>query len=151
MADRTLRGSRLGAISYETEYGAEPAPRNVAAYRCARGHEFNVPFLAVAQARSRFDAVGAACRVIGRDDEPVYSVMLTVGIGRTEAEVFRRIGDVQDQAALRSRGVIGSPAQAVDTLGRYAEAGCGRVYLQLMDLTDLDQVELIGSDVMPQL
>src|SRR3954447_24622763 len=44
MADRTLRGSRLGAISYETEYGAEPAPRNVAAYRCARGHEFNVPF-----------------------------------------------------------------------------------------------------------
>jgi hypothetical protein len=44
MADRTLRGSRLGAISYETEYGAEPAPRNVAAYRCARGHEFSIPF-----------------------------------------------------------------------------------------------------------
>ncbi|HET9016502.1 MAG TPA: RNA polymerase-binding protein RbpA [Thermomicrobiaceae bacterium] len=44
MADRTLRGSRLGAVSYETEYGAEPAPRNVAAYRCARGHEFRVPF-----------------------------------------------------------------------------------------------------------
>ena len=44
MADRTLRGSRLGAISYETEYGAEPAPRNMAAYRCQRGHEFRVPF-----------------------------------------------------------------------------------------------------------
>lgn len=44
MADRTLRGSRLGAVSYETEYGAEPAPRNVAAYRCPRGHEFSVPF-----------------------------------------------------------------------------------------------------------
>jgi hypothetical protein len=44
MADRILRGSRLGAISYETEYGAEPAPRNVAAYRCERGHEFTVPF-----------------------------------------------------------------------------------------------------------
>ena len=28
MADRTLRGSRMGAVSYETEYGAEPAPRN---------------------------------------------------------------------------------------------------------------------------
>ena len=37
MADRTLRGSRMGAVSYETEYGAEPAPRNVAAYRCAPG------------------------------------------------------------------------------------------------------------------
>jgi hypothetical protein len=44
MADRTLRGSRLGAISYETEYGAEPAPRNVAAYRCPRGHEFRIPY-----------------------------------------------------------------------------------------------------------
>jgi hypothetical protein len=44
MADRTLRGSRLGAVSYETEYGAEPAPRNVAAYQCPRGHEFTVPF-----------------------------------------------------------------------------------------------------------
>ena len=44
MADRTLRGSRLGAISYESEYGAEPAPRNIAAYRCPRGHEFSVPF-----------------------------------------------------------------------------------------------------------
>ena len=44
MADRTLRGSRLGAVSYETEYGAEPAPRNVAAYRCPNGHDFAVPF-----------------------------------------------------------------------------------------------------------
>jgi hypothetical protein len=44
MADRTLRGSRLGAVSYETEYGTEPAPRSVASYRCPRGHEFHVPF-----------------------------------------------------------------------------------------------------------
>ncbi len=39
MADRTLRGSRMGAVSYETEYGAEPAPRNLAAYACPRGHD----------------------------------------------------------------------------------------------------------------
>src|SRR6266487_305494 len=44
MADRTLRGSRMGAVSYETEYGAEPAPRNLAAYACPRGHEFTIPF-----------------------------------------------------------------------------------------------------------
>jgi len=34
----------MGAVSYETEYGAEPAPRNIAAYRCDQGHEFRVPF-----------------------------------------------------------------------------------------------------------
>lgn len=44
MADRVLRGTRLGAVSYETEYGTEPAARTVAAYRCSRGHEFSVPF-----------------------------------------------------------------------------------------------------------
>ncbi len=44
MEDRTLRGSRLGAVSYETEYGTEPAPRNISAYRCEQGHEFSVPF-----------------------------------------------------------------------------------------------------------
>ncbi|MBV9822937.1 MAG: RNA polymerase-binding protein RbpA, partial [Actinobacteria bacterium] len=34
MADRVLRGSRLGAISYETEYAAEPAPRQLIRFRC---------------------------------------------------------------------------------------------------------------------
>ena len=60
MADRTLRGSRLGAISYETEYGAEPAPRNVAAYRCDRGHEFSVPFSEEAEVPSSWE-----CRLDG--------------------------------------------------------------------------------------
>ena len=60
MADRTLRGSRLGAISYETEYGAEPAPRNVAAYRCQRGHEFRVPFSEEADVPSTWE-----CRLDG--------------------------------------------------------------------------------------
>jgi hypothetical protein len=60
MADRTLRGSRLGAISYETEYGAEPAPRNVAAYRCGRGHEFSVPFAEEAEIPAMWE-----CRLDG--------------------------------------------------------------------------------------
>ena len=78
--------------------------------------------------------------------------MLAVGVGRTDAEVARRLAaQVKDLDGLRAGGVIGSPEQAVDTLGRYAEAGCGRVYLQFLDLTDLDQLELIGSEIMPHL
>ena len=50
MADRTLRGSRLGAVSYETEYGAEPAPRTLAVYKCPQGHEFTMPFAEDAEA-----------------------------------------------------------------------------------------------------
>jgi hypothetical protein len=60
MADRTLRGSRMGAVSYETEYGAEPAPRNLAAYACPRGHEFTVPFSEEADVPSTWE-----CRLDG--------------------------------------------------------------------------------------
>ncbi len=60
MADRTLRGSRMGSVSYETEYGAEPAPRNVAAYQCPSGHEFAVPFSEEAEIPSTWE-----CRLDG--------------------------------------------------------------------------------------
>lgn len=60
MADRTLRGSRLGAVSYETEYGAEPAARNIASYRCARGHDFSVPFAEEAEIPATWE-----CRLDG--------------------------------------------------------------------------------------
>ena len=44
MADRVLRGSRLGAVSYETDRDHDLAPRRVARYRCDNGEEFDVPF-----------------------------------------------------------------------------------------------------------
>ena len=56
-------------------------------------------------------------------------------------------------AALRSGGLAGSPAEVVDKLGSYGPAGAGasRIYFQVMDLVDIDHVELIASDVLPQL
>jgi hypothetical protein len=44
MSERTLRGSRLGMVSYETERNTELAPRQFAEYICPRGHRFEVPF-----------------------------------------------------------------------------------------------------------
>ena len=44
MAERALRGSRLGAQSYETDAGIEMAPRQSVTYDCARGHRFAMPF-----------------------------------------------------------------------------------------------------------
>lgn len=66
MADRTLRGSRMGAISYETEYGAEPAPRNIAEYQCPRGHQFSIPFAEDAEVPSTWE-----CRLDGTTGELV--------------------------------------------------------------------------------
>jgi rubredoxin len=49
MSERALRGSRLGATSYETDRDIEPAPRQVVAYDCPKGHRFEVPFSAEAE------------------------------------------------------------------------------------------------------
>ena len=47
--------------------------------------------------------------------------------------------------------LAGSPAEVVDKIGRYAEIGSQRVYLQVLDLSDLDHLELISSQVQSQL
>lgn len=44
MADRVLRGSRLGAVSYETDRNHDLAPRRTVRYACPKEHEFEVPF-----------------------------------------------------------------------------------------------------------
>jgi hypothetical protein len=45
MADRRgVRGSRLGAVSYETDRNDNLAPRQIARYRTENGEEFDVPF-----------------------------------------------------------------------------------------------------------
>lgn len=44
MADRVLRGSRLGAVSYETDRNHDLAPRRTVRYACIKDHEFEVPF-----------------------------------------------------------------------------------------------------------
>ena len=49
MRERTLRGSRLGAVSYETDRNTELAPRQEAEYLCSKGHRFSVPFAADAE------------------------------------------------------------------------------------------------------
>jgi hypothetical protein len=48
MSDRSLRGTRLGASSMESDTGVEPAPRRVAEYTCPNGHVITIPFSAEA-------------------------------------------------------------------------------------------------------
>ena len=45
----------------------------------------------------------------------------------------------------------GTPAEIVDKLGPFAEAGVQRVYLQVLDQSDLDHVEFFAGEVIPQL
>ncbi|HEV2370967.1 MAG TPA: LLM class F420-dependent oxidoreductase [Streptosporangiaceae bacterium] len=114
--------------------------------------EFNYVFRSPQETAVAFTRAREACQAAGRDPSTlVCSAGLMVACGRTDAEAVRRaeaIGHELDEA--RRFGLAGSPAEAVDKLGCYAEIGVTRMYLQVLDLTDLDQLELIATEVMPQ-
>jgi len=44
MSDGALRGTRLGATSYESEQYVDLAPRQDVTYDCPRGHVISLPF-----------------------------------------------------------------------------------------------------------
>jgi len=115
--------------------------------------EFNLPFVSVEDTRTQIGRVRAACeKHRGPLDDMIYSNALVACVGRDDAEVARRadaIGRAPDE--LRANGLAGSPAEVVDRIGRYAEAGTQRVYFQILDLDDLDHLELIADQVRPQL
>jgi alkanesulfonate monooxygenase SsuD/methylene tetrahydromethanopterin reductase-like flavin-dependent oxidoreductase (luciferase family) len=80
-----------------------------------------------------------------------YSVAHTVCCGKDEAEFRRRAAAIgYEPDAMRAIGVTGTPGEAAAKIGEYAEIGAERVYLQVLDLTDLDHLALIASDVAPQ-
>jgi F420-dependent oxidoreductase-like protein len=130
-------------------------PRRTPALAARFASEFNIPFHPASAVAAQFDRVRGACASIGRDPASlVYSVALTVCCGRDDAEVRRRADAVgQNVAALRSGGLAGSPAEVVDKLSTYGPAGAGasRIYFQVMDIADLEHIELIASEVLPQL
>jgi alkanesulfonate monooxygenase SsuD/methylene tetrahydromethanopterin reductase-like flavin-dependent oxidoreductase (luciferase family) len=129
--------------------GKTRTPRLAAAY----ASEFNMGFRPVDQVREQFGRVRDACAAAGRDPGSLaYSVAVTVVCGRDDAEVARRVAAIGTHAdELRQKGIAGTPAQVVDALGRYAEAGAGRVYLRIWDLADLDHLDLLAAAVLPQL
>ena len=67
MGERSLRGSRLGSVSYETERNTAPIDRQYAEYRCPSGHLFTVPFADDAELpdtwECKFD--GGAAKLVG--------------------------------------------------------------------------------------
>lgn len=60
MSERALRGTRLGATSYETDSGIDLAPRQDIDYVCANGHQFTMPFSLEAEVPAVWE-----CRVCG--------------------------------------------------------------------------------------
>jgi F420-dependent oxidoreductase-like protein len=123
--------------------GKRRTPQLAAAY----ADEFNVPFETLDSTKAIFDRVRAAAG--GRALR--YSAAQTVAIGRDDVEVAHRAEAIgEDLDGLRAGGLAGTPAQVVDKIGQFAQLGASRLYLQVLDLTDLDHLELIANAVAPQ-
>ena len=90
----------------------------------------------------------------GRPAESItYSAAFVLCAGRDEAELTRRAGAINREVdELRGNSpTAGTPAEIVDRLGPFMEAGVQRVYLQVLDMSDLEHVELFAAEVVPQL
>ena len=131
-------------------WGRTRTPRIAARY----ADEFNVPFPPLGAVGAQVDAVRSACEAIDRDPATlVWSSALVTCVGEDEATFRRRaeaIGRQPDE--LRDSGAAaGTVDQVVDTLAGFVAAGMERIYLQVLDLHDLDHLRLIAAEVMPAL
>ncbi|MFD4559133.1 LLM class F420-dependent oxidoreductase [Streptomyces sp. NPDC058469] len=130
-------------------HGASRTPKLAARF----ADEFNMPFASIEDSERQFGRVRAAAEAAGRKaDDLTYSNALVVCVGKDDQEVARRaavIGREVDE--LKANGLAGTPSEVVDKIGRYAEIGARRIYLQVLDLADLDHLELISAQVRAQL
>ncbi|WP_031508861.1 LLM class F420-dependent oxidoreductase [Streptomyces megasporus] len=130
-------------------HGAKRTPALAARF----ADEFNIPFASLEDSERQFGRVREAAEANGRSaDDLIYSNALVVCVGRNDAEVARRAAAIgREVEELKENGLAGSPAEVVDKIGRYAEIGSSRIYLQILDLDDLDHLELISSQVQSRL
>ena len=115
--------------------------------------EYNRAFVGVDEFRASCDNVRSVCEAEGRDPASLrYSAALVLCCGEDESTLARRAAAIgREVGELRRNGAAGTPGEVVDKLATYVEAGAQRLYLQVLDLADLDHVRLVAAEVMPRL
>ena len=114
--------------------------------------EFNAPFTKLSAFGEQRNRVQAASEAIGRTRPMVYSAALVVCAGADEAEVARRAAAIgREPHELRTNGAAGTADEVATTIRAWADAGAERMYLQILDLGDLDHLDFIANEVAPLL
>jgi F420-dependent oxidoreductase-like protein len=115
--------------------------------------EFNLPFAPIDHYVAQCDVVRRACEAHDRDPATlVFSAALVVCCGADETELARRAAAIgREPGELRENGVAGTPDEVAATIRRWNAAGAERIYLQVLDLDDLDHLDLVAEQVAPQL
>lgn len=116
--------------------------------------EFNIGFQPEHVIAEKFAGVRAACERIGRDPATLrLSVALPTLAAESEAELERRAANLGRTVGEldRETDIVGSRDEIVAKVERLAALGAERIYFQLLDLQDVDQVDYLGADVLPHL
>jgi F420-dependent oxidoreductase-like protein len=127
-------------------------PRRTPALAAKYADEFNIAFAPADEVAAQFGQVRGACAAAGRDPSSLtYTAAQVVCCAKDDATLSRRAASIgRSVDDLRADGLAGSPAEIVDKLGTFAEAGTQTMYLQILDLHDLDHLADIAAQVMPQ-
>ncbi|SFS16155.1 probable F420-dependent oxidoreductase, Rv1855c family [Agrococcus baldri] len=122
--------------------GEKRTPRLAAQF----ADEHNLSFPPFDRIRPLFAALDRAIEVEERTRPVVRSVALVACVGEDEATVARRAAAIgREPAELREHGIAGTRAEVEDRLGALADDGVERVYLQTLDLTDLDHLDELAA------
>jgi F420-dependent oxidoreductase-like protein len=115
--------------------------------------EFNMPFNSLEDSSAQFERVREACARIGRGrDSIIMSAAQVLCVGENEAEIERRATQIgRDVSELRAHGLAGTVDEVVEKIQSFESVGAQRMYLQVLDLSDLDHLRLVAERVMPQL
>jgi F420-dependent oxidoreductase-like protein len=121
-------------------------PKRTPALAARYADEYNVPFASLDDTAAAYERVRQACHTAGRTNLPVFSAAQTIACGRTDADAARRAETIGSKPPL-----YGTPDQVVNQIGAFRELGATRMFLQILDLADLDHLDVIAGQVMPQL
>lgn len=121
--------------------------RRTPSLAATHAREFNVAFADVNSWKAACAPVVEACESRERDPETlVWSAAQVVAIGATEAEFARRAEAIgRETAELRQNGIAGVPDEALERVAAFAEAGCSRMYYQVLDIKDLDHLSTLAE------
>ncbi|WP_460775917.1 LLM class F420-dependent oxidoreductase [Microbacterium sp. GXF7504] len=129
-------------------------PKRTPALAARYATEFNIGFQPEDVIAEKFANVRAACERIGRDPMDLkLSVALPTLAGRSETDLRWRAQHIgEDLDAFRARGnIVGGADEIAAKVLRLRDLGAERVYFQLLDMRDLDQLEYLGTEVLPHL
>ncbi|MBN9186358.1 LLM class F420-dependent oxidoreductase [Microbacterium sp.] len=130
-------------------------PRRTPAVAARFATEFNIGFVPEPVVAEKFAGVRAACEDIDRDPASLkLSVALPTFTGADDAEIAARVErtgrsftDVRESEAV----FAGAPDEIAAKVERLRALGATRIYFQLLDIRDLDQLAYLGTEVLPGL